>query len=115
MLKGPQYDTLKAVIIIVLVIGAGYFATNFYQKNGLSGRGQVVDTSGEVISQGSQTQGEEFVFDVNTSGGSCTVTVCQASDIRNCITMTGTPSGEKCEINETQATPEAQGLADILK
>jgi len=115
MFKNPQFDSLKVTLLLVAFIGAGYFAATYYQKNSLSNKGQVIDTKGEMISSADHGFAKEFVFDVTTLGESCSVSVCSASDIRNCVVLSGV-SGEEnaCVIDETQSNERSQRLADIL-
>ena len=105
--NNPENNSLKVILLVIVLGIAGYFVYTYMQNNSLSGRGAVINTGGFAT--------ESFTFSTVRDGASCTTTVCSSADASQCISLAGaTTEDGMCSLNEQQANPEAQGLLEVL-
>ena len=117
--NNPKYRAARVVLLVIVVIGAGYFAVN--SRHLTSGNaGQVIDTAAmqSTASQNgaaSASTGSGLVFAETTSGKACTITVTNAANTSQSIAIAGAISGNgDCRPNGSQSTPAAQSMAAAM-
>lgn len=105
--NNPENNSLKVIIIVVVLALAGFFSYKYMHQNALSEKGTVIDMSTGT--------GPSFTFSSNTTGSTCTLTVTSVITPTLSITLQGTTNSDSsCTLNPTQSTPQAQGLYAIL-
>ena len=107
--NNPQNDSLKVVLLVIVVIVAGYFIFKSMQSNSLQSTGRVIDTSATSPTAG-------FLFSTTANGVTCATRVCSESNQKQCLSLSGTVSKDngQCVLDQKQATPEQQGLLNII-
>ena len=68
--NNPEYNSIKILLVVILVAGAGYFAFNYMNGNALGGKGQVIAIKTATTTPAPQ----ENCYSVQDSGsGNCSV------------------------------------------
>lgn len=105
--NNPENNSLKVIILVLVIAGAGYFAFQYMQNDSLGGSGRVINTN--------VAQSSGFTFKTEFNGPMCTVTVCSTGAGAPCVALLGKDNkGGSCKLDEQQSTPEAQGLLPIV-
>ena len=117
--NNPENDSLKIVLLVLVVGVAAFFVFNYMHTNSLTGKGQVVDTQpAATVTPTTQTTPSTsgFTFSTKMNGALCTLTVCSNTNSNQCVTLSGKADAKAvtCTPDETQATPEATGLVNVL-
>ena len=108
--NNPENNGVKTILIVIVVIVAGFFVYKYVHTNSLQSTGQVINTSSVA---GGSSSGQTVTFSIATNGSNCTENVCSSSG--QCVAMTGTSGAEgTCNLNSTQPNATAQGLLSVL-
>ena len=80
--KGPNFDSINILAVLLIVAGAGYFLFS-------SGGDRGLDSSGKVI-KNTATDGSKVSISFSYEGDSCTMTTCADIDGTNsCVDYDG--------------------------
>jgi hypothetical protein len=112
--NNPEYNSIKVLMLVVLLGGVGYFVYSNYNDTPLGGKGLVLNTSqSRNVAAPAPTPTEPgLIFMNNTKGTTCTMTVMSSLNHSESITVAGTTiKNGACKANAVQATPVAQKMA----
>jgi hypothetical protein len=124
--NNPENNSLKAIFLVVVLIGAGYFVFKNMESSSLGGEGKVINinTPGTIINVTNPVppmtgafvpkQGD-LAMSVKTMGQNCTITIKSLVNPSDRVEIAGAvQSNGDCKPNATQASPAAKTMAGLI-
>ncbi len=112
----PENNSLKALIIVAILIIAGYFIYTAVHKNASTNTGQVIDTTSmaQPASTSTTAASQPFTYTTTVTGTTCSMDVCSTTNTAQCIPLAGTEANGTCTLNAAQPNMTAQGLYNVI-
>lgn len=113
--KNPENNSLKVIIIVVIIAIAGAFAYKAMHKDALTEKGSVIDPGslGGGTDLGGGHGAQTMTFSATTVGRICTINICEGTQ---CAGVNGiiSPDNATCGLTTTQPNPTALGLLKAI-
>ena len=116
--SNPENNSLKMLIIVAVVVLAGFFVYKAMNNGGNTGRVvNVGNDSSLTDSEGAPVVAQQgsLIFSETSEGNNCTMTVTNALNFDQSITVSGMLAADgDCTPNAKQDNPTSQGMVDAM-